>query len=429
VDKRYEAYCFVDPYFYDSTSRVVEHPREFKLSHAPVPDGWASSERDNWHVRHPIGGEFPAQGWKVHVSACLDNAEQILAVVADYCGNRRISFKFLRSLEVLLVANAKYANRGASGKFITIYPVDEAQLKDVLTELGEMLDGYQGPYVLSDLRWADGPLYVRYGGFAERHCMSETGSLELAIEDPEGRLVPDRRDPCFRYPEWVRLPTFLEPHLAARNNVKVDVLPYQIERAMHFSNGGGLYLGQHTATGTPVVLKEARPHAGLDIDGTDAVARLRREREMLERLAGLDVVPAVHGEFTLGEHHFLALEFIDAIPLRKAIAERYPLIRPHADSRPSPNTRRGLSTFKPSSKGQSTPFMTAVWSLGTCIRSTSCSGPTAGLHSSTLRSQPVSRRAGDRRSLIRALPRRKTVRVSTLTVTHWLACACFCSSH
>jgi tRNA A-37 threonylcarbamoyl transferase component Bud32 len=209
--------------------------------------------------------------------------------------------------------------------------VDEAQLKDVLTELGEMLDGYQGPYVLSDLRWGNGPLYVRYGGFAERHCMSETGSLELAIENPEGRLVPDRRGPSFRYPEWVRLPTFLEPHLAARNNVKVGVLPYRIERAMHFSNGGGLYLGQHVVTGVPVVLKEARPYAGLDIDGTDAVARLRREREMLERLAGLDVVPAVHGEFTLGEHHFLALEFIDATPLRKAIAERYPLIRPDAD--------------------------------------------------------------------------------------------------
>ncbi|MDQ3825851.1 MAG: hypothetical protein M3325_08995, partial [Actinomycetota bacterium] len=63
MDKRYETYCLVDPYFYDSTSHVIEHPREFELSRAPVPDGWVASERDNWHVRHPIGGEFPAQGW------------------------------------------------------------------------------------------------------------------------------------------------------------------------------------------------------------------------------------------------------------------------------------------------------------------------------------------------------------------------------
>lgn len=333
MDKRYEVYCLVDPHFYDSTSRLVEHPRDFELSHAPVPEGWTAGERDNWHVRRPIGGAFPAQGWKVHVSACLDNAERVLAAVADYCLDRRIAFKFLRSLDVLLLANAKYANRGSSGKFVTIYPADEAQLKDVLTELGEVLKGNPGPYVLSDLRWAEGPLYVRYGGFVERYCLSENGSLELAIEDPEGRLVPDRRSPTFRFPEWVRLPAFLEPHLAARNSVKVEGLPYRIDRALHFSNGGGLYVGQHRETGVQVVLKEGRPHAGLDMDGADATARLRREREMLERLAGLDVVPAVHGAFTLGEHHFLALEFIDATPLRTAIADRYPLVRLDADER------------------------------------------------------------------------------------------------
>jgi class III lanthionine synthetase len=333
VDKRYEVYCLVNQHFYDATSRLVEQSRDFELSRAPAPEGWAVSDRDNWHVLHPADGEFPAQGWKVHVSACLDNAQRVLAAVADYCRNRRIAFKFLRSLDVLLLANAKYANRGSSGKFITVYPSDEAQLEGVLTELGELLEGDPGPYILSDLRWAGGPLYVRYGGFAERYCLSENGSLESAIEDPEGRLVPDRRVPAFRLPEWVRLPAFLEPHLAARNSVRVDALPYRIERALHFSNGGGLYAGQHISTGAQVVLKEARPHAGLDMDGTDAVARLRREGEMLERLAGLDVVPAVHGSFTLGEHHFLALEFIDATPLRTAIAEKYPLVKPDADER------------------------------------------------------------------------------------------------
>ncbi|MGH3428135.1 MAG: class III lanthionine synthetase LanKC, partial [Mycobacteriales bacterium] len=289
------------------------------------------SELEDWHVRRPIDVELPAQGWKVHVSACLDNAEGVLAVAADYCVNRRIVFKFLRSPDLLLLANAKYADRRSSGKFVTIYPADEAQLEAVLTELGEVLDGSPGPYVLSDLRWGQGPLYVRYGGFVERYCLSETGSLELAINDPEGRLVPDRREPIFRFPEWVPLPAFLEPHRTARNAIRVDGLPYQLKRALHFSNGGGLYLGQHIQTGAQVVLKEARPHAGLDVDGTDAVARLRREQEILERLAGLDLVPAVHGSFTLGEHEFLALEFIEAFPLRSAIADRYPLVKLGAD--------------------------------------------------------------------------------------------------
>jgi class III lanthionine synthetase len=326
-------YCLADPLFYDSMTQVREERFGFEFTRRPVPLGWERTELADWLVHRPVGVSVPAQGWKVHVSACLDNAEKVLTTVWGYCLGRRIPFKFLRGLDALLLANAKYAHRGSSGKFVTMYPADEAQLEIVLNELGEALAGNQGPYILSDLRWGEGPLYVRYGGFAERHCVSETGALVLAIEDPDGRLVPDRREPTFRLPEWVSLPAFLEPHLAARNSAKIDSLPYRIERALHFSNGGGLYLGRDAQMDAQVVLKEARPHAGLDMDGTDAVSRLRREQEILERLAGLDVVPAVHGSFTLAEHHFLALEFIDARPLRKAIVKRYPLVRRETDEK------------------------------------------------------------------------------------------------
>ena len=333
MDKRYEVYCFADPLFYDSTTQAQEEGPGFELAQLPVPPGWERSELEDWLVYWPIGLSLAPQGWKVHVSACLDNADKVLTTVWDYCLQYMIPFKFRRNLAALLLANAKYADRGSSGKFITIYPPGEVQLEVVLNELGEALAGSQGPYILSDLRWGEGPLYVRYGGFAERHCVSETGALVLAIEDPKGRLVPDRREPTFRLPAWVSLPTFLEPHLEARNSVKVDSLPYRIERALHFSNGGGLYVGRDVQTDAQVVLKEARPYAGLDVDGTDAVTRLRREQEMLERLAGLDVVPAVHGSFTLGDHRFLALEFVDTRPLRAAIVERYPLVQHETDER------------------------------------------------------------------------------------------------
>ncbi len=333
MDKRYEAYCLADRLFYDSTSRVREGCLSFEHTCGPVPQGWERSVLEDWLVHRPVGVPIPPQGWKVHVSACLDNADKILTTVWDYCVGHQLPFKFLRDRDALLLANAKYAHRGSSGKFVTIYPTDEAQLEVVLNELGEALTGSQGPYILSDLRWGEGPLYVRYGGFAQRHCISETGALVLAIESPDGRLVPDQREPIFRLPAWVVLPAFLEPHLVARNSVKIDSLPYRIERVLHFSNGGGLYVGRDVQTDAHVVLKEARPHAGLDADGTDALTRLRREQEILERLAGLDVVPAVHGSFPVGGHQFLALEFIDAKPLRAAIAEHYPLLAHETDER------------------------------------------------------------------------------------------------
>ncbi|MGN9778864.1 class III lanthionine synthetase LanKC [Micromonospora sp. H33] len=330
VDDRYDSYCAADRLFYDSLGSAVEQPT-FAAARRPVPDGWRAESLDDWLIYAPDGGTLPQQGWKIHVSATLANAERVLATVWDYCVPRGLSFKFLRGPRTLLLRNSKYASRAASGKFVTVYPRDDAELELVCKELDELLAGEAGPYILSDLRHGAGPVYVRYGGFAARFCHSPDGQVVPAIEDDTGTLVPDRRDPVFHVPSWVTLPEFLGPHLAARNATSTDEVPYRIEKVIHFSNGGGLYVGRDLRTDTQVVLKEARPHAGLDADGTDAVARLVREADALRRLADLPPVPRVHDEFALGEHRFLALEFIEGRSLNKVLVDRYPLI--DADAR------------------------------------------------------------------------------------------------
>ncbi|MFY9809288.1 MAG: class III lanthionine synthetase LanKC [Pseudonocardiaceae bacterium] len=329
MDNGYEVFCIADPLFYDSISGS-NRIKSFDAARRPVPDGWQRRPLDNWVVMNPVGASVPAQGWKVHASACLDNAERILETVWEYCVPRRITFKFLAARSALHLQNAKYAPRGSSGKFMTIYPTDVDELGTILQDLGERLAGEPGPYILSDLRWNEGPLYVRYGGFTLRHCLSARGDRVPAIEDPSGALVPDRRDAVFSAPAWVTLPDLLVPQLAARNATTVAGLPYRVEQVLHFSNGGGLYEAIDQRSGTRVALKEARPHAGLAADGADAVARLQRERATLETLAGIEGVPAVHDYFTLGEHHFLALEFIDGMPLNKVFAQRWPMNDPAA---------------------------------------------------------------------------------------------------
>jgi hypothetical protein len=317
-------YCLTDPVFYDSFLLKATDEHDFELAQGPAPEGWQRIPSGDWMMFMPQDPVLPAQGWKIHASACMDSAEAILAATWEYCIARRIPFKFIRSQELFFLRNVKYSPRGASGKFVTIYPADEAQLEIVLSELGEALDGQPGPYILSDLRWGAGPLYVRYGGFAERYCIGAGGELELALEDASGQLVPDRRGTTFATPDWVTLPTCLAPHLDARNSTTVAGLPYRIDRALHFSNGGGVYAGTHLPSGEEVVLKEARPHAGLAWDGADAVARLGRERDMLQRLAGLDVVPALRDYFTLGDHHFLVEDFVKGSTLMSQIVMRYP---------------------------------------------------------------------------------------------------------
>lgn len=333
MDKRYEIYSLVDPAFYDSPARLPEPDLDFSDRPRPVPVGWRQGELDNWLLYQPAATEMPSQGWKIHVSACLENADKILDVVWNYCVAHGIPFKCQRNRAALLLANAKYAHRGASGKFITVYTRDEAELERTLVDLDAELHGEPGPYILSDLRWAEGPLYVRYGGFAPRYCLGDNGQLVLAIADADGQLVPDRREPTFRLPEWVELPTFLEPHLAARSQIRVDEIPYEIERPLHFSNSGGVYLSRDVRTGAQVVLKEARPHAGLDMRGADAVERSRREEAALRRLASVDSIPTLFDSFTLGDHHFLVQEYVEGDGLRSAIVERNPIIRLDFDQR------------------------------------------------------------------------------------------------
>jgi tRNA A-37 threonylcarbamoyl transferase component Bud32 len=328
MDKGYELFCMTDPEFYDSATLATVGDEPFAISCRETPVGWRSNRMDDWLVYMPEGIRLPSQGWKIHASACLDNAEQILDTIWDHCVRERIAFKFIRSRQLLFLRNMKYTARGYSGKFVTIFPVDEQQFERILTELAPALDGFESPYILSDLRWGDGPLYVRYGGFAERFCVGANGELEPAIEGTDGELIPDRRAAAFELPSGVVLPACLGPHLAARNSATTEDVPYRFERALHFSNGGGVYAGVDTRSGEQVVLKEARPHAGLARDERDAVARLERERDTLEQLAGLDLVPAVRDYFVAGGHHFLVMDHIAGRPLTKLIAERYPLVTP-----------------------------------------------------------------------------------------------------
>jgi len=326
MDKRYEAYCLADPLFYDHPAAREDLAPAYPHTLRPAPAGWSAGSTGDWWRLLPDGHRLPDQGWKIHVSATPSSAPAVLDALYAHCVPARLAFKHLRSGAMLFLRNSKYAERGGSGKFATLYPADEAELEATLKQLDDVLAGQPGPYILSDLRFGLGPLYVRYGGFAPRRCLDANGETVPAIAEPDGRLVPDRRGPVFAPPPWAALPDFLAPHLAARSAASVADLPYRIEAALHFSNGGGVYRGTDTRTGAAVVLKEARPHAGLLGDGQDAVARLEREHDALRLAAGSGAGPEVLDWVEAGEHRFLVLEHVPGRTLNTLFSERYPLI-------------------------------------------------------------------------------------------------------
>ncbi|MBM7439056.1 class III lanthionine synthetase LanKC [Streptomyces sp. HB132] len=322
-----QLYCLADRTYFDVPDRLPDQETRYPLDSAPPPAGWRREAVGLWTSLVPENREPAEQGWKIHVSTVPDEAEATLRDTARICLRHGVPFKFLRSEKALLLMADKHMNRSGAGKFIAVYPPDEAVFLTLADELSRALAGRSGPYVLSDLRIGDGPVHTRYGAYVPRWCQDAEGRRVLALRDPSGTLVPDERGVVFRLPEWVEVPAALRPHLAARAAARDDGFPYAVTEALQFSNAGGIYLARHRDTGRRVVLREARPHCGLDGAGDDAVTRLHREHRALTALAGLDCVPEVYGVRTVWEHHFLIEEHIEGSTLLEEIVARFALVR------------------------------------------------------------------------------------------------------
>ncbi|GGY11127.1 class III lanthionine synthetase LanKC [Streptomyces hiroshimensis] len=326
MDPSYEAYTIADSTWYEPLERCQDSDSLFSLSVRELPQGWRREHQGVWEFLMPGDtGKLPEQGWKIHVSATPGAAEETIEAAWTVCRQLELPWKFLRSRRIVAAMNTKYAHRAASGKAVTVYPRTTDELRRALDELETVMRGRPGPYVLSDRRWNDGPVSVRYGAFILMWCERADGTRVPALRTPQGQLVPDHRRPVFTLPPWADVPDFLAERPAA-DGESASLGGYEVRKALHFSNGGGVYLA-HDGEGRQVVLKEARPHAGLDANGMDAVDRLRTEDAVLDGLGHLPFVPRRYGAFTAWEHHYLAMEYVEGETVSAWLGREHPLTR------------------------------------------------------------------------------------------------------
>ncbi|MCM9082374.1 class III lanthionine synthetase LanKC [Streptomyces spororaveus] len=351
-------YTFADPRAYDDIARWQAHPddpRFHRTRKGPVcladgddggtgtevADGWQQARHGIWTVCRPGPEPLRGQGWKIHVAVTPDTFPGVLDTVARYCFGNGTPFKFLARHEYAWLVNAKYAPRQISGKGIVLYPADERRSREGAEELAALLDGVPGPRILSDLRIGDSVVHVRYGAYARRFCRTPKGGISLALADPEGRLVPDVRSVPFRAPAFVTVPEAFTAPAPGPSGDAGPVPPYRVDKTLHFSNAGGVYLTTHLPTGREVVLKEARPHAGYDLVGADAVTRAGAEYAAMLRFADLPEIPAVYEQFTWQSHVFTAIEYVRGTTLQEWCAANQPyLLRANPFEPPRPEEIR-----------------------------------------------------------------------------------------
>lgn len=327
MDMRYLRYVKPGEKYYVLPKEKAEAS---ELNVSNKPEEWEATSDGHWTYLIKPNIKLPIQGWKIHISANTMDANKTLDIASDFLFGQSIPFKYVSNIYELLYKNSKYGDRGSSGKFMTIYPNSESQFIFVAKTLDNLLkDVAKGPYILNDKRWYDGNVYFRYGAFSEMY-IHEGGAKIPAIKTPEGNLIADSREPYYYLPPFVVEPKAVKEMDALQEEAQTqstELDNFEILSALHFSNGGGVYSAKNKA-GKKVVIKEARPGAGLDGQGKDAVTRLKHEAEILSRLKGLNYVVEYHQSFSAWEHSFLVEEYIEGTPLNTWLAAYYPF-SPH----------------------------------------------------------------------------------------------------
>jgi tRNA A-37 threonylcarbamoyl transferase component Bud32 len=222
--------------------------------------------------------EIPEQGWKLHVSADPTSAEDVLRRTLPVLLAEDAGFKVVSSVPQLALLNNGMAGLSQVGKFITVYPKDDAHAVRLGVALDEATRGLRGPAVPSDRPLAPGSLvHYRYGGFHPKFIQAPSGEVQPAIAAPSGELVPDRRLETFHAPDWA-----VDPFVAAGISVEPEVPSgvfgrrYLIVDTLYRSPKGEVYQALDLEALRRCVLK--RRHR-------DAHGYLRNEADVLARLA------------------------------------------------------------------------------------------------------------------------------------------------
>ncbi len=171
-----------------------------------VPSTWSIQKTDIWYHCRPPRVELPHHGWKIHVSVNWPEIRSALERAGRICVENQTAFKVAVDLFVSGLLCSKLWPRPGAGKLITIYPSDESRFIDLIDKVYRAMQGFQGPYVLSDRRYKDSrSVYYRYGGFAQQYALNVYGEKEPVIVF-QGENFSDKRTPYFKLPPWVTDP-------------------------------------------------------------------------------------------------------------------------------------------------------------------------------------------------------------------------------
>ncbi|MEQ1764256.1 MAG: lipopolysaccharide kinase InaA family protein [Pyrinomonadaceae bacterium] len=263
----------------------------------------------------------PDQGWKIHISATILSACDVLDATVPLLKKHDALFKVIASLDELEKLNSGlWYGYSQIGKFITVYPVDVEHFRTILSELAPVIPSEcAAPSVPFDLSYPNAPnLFYRYGGFSGPDITDDAGRAISVIKKPDGSPTEDRRN--VPVPDWMDFPFTAE---AKVNEAFADsplTYRYRIFRSISQRGKGGVYEAIDIQTSPPnfCIVKEGRRHGETAWDGRDGSDRVRNEAKVLRELKGkVPGIPAVIDEFSVNQNVYLVIEKLEGETLQR----------------------------------------------------------------------------------------------------------------
>lgn len=293
---------------------------ELCAEYLPLTDGDSI-----WCYSRTSANGDPDQGWKLHVSATILNAPQILQPVATVLVECGVQFKAARSLDDVLNLNSGLLDAYSQvGKIITVYPRNDDEAVHLAKRLHKLTYRFRAPSVPFDLRFSDtSNIYYRYGAF-KKIDLPRNGRLLTGVISASGELVPDvRENPK---PDWVSDPFQTIRPAGKLQKQRADAAgSWRVVRALVQRGKGGVYqaIDVQSRPPRPCLLKEGRRLGELNWDGRDGAWRVRNEERVLSRLSRVGLnVPRVYSRFEVKGNVYLAMEFIDGESLHNLLLKQ-----------------------------------------------------------------------------------------------------------
>ena len=288
--------------------------------------GWKISANEPW-ISAARRTHRPQQGWKIHVSASLAAADEVLSRTLSVLKSHAYHFKVAQDDDVLRQLNAGLLGHSQVGKFISIYPPDDAAAVRIAELIAAACEGLEGPRVPSDYRLRpNSVVYYRYGTFGAIQMRQPLGEYVRMMRGPNGVLIPDHVAVWPETPEGIANPFAARLAREPAPESKPGPIPDHFEgyvpiKCLGSSPKGTVFLAIDLVKLRRCIIKQANSHIPLG-SCWDAVKYLRREASTLFALGGAGIGPEAYCLVDMPDYSYLVMEDLPFQTLEEVVGGR-----------------------------------------------------------------------------------------------------------